>query len=118
VSINNTTLTEGRRLLHILRPAPICYFGAPAKRHIGEVDLTAPANEDGPPGLPLPAASTDRLISLDILRGLALFGVMAINVVCEFRVSIFRQFLPALKTHDAGTTFFAGSLSPDMVMLL
>ena len=36
----------------------------------------------------------ERLIALDILRGVALFGVMAINLVFEFRVSIFEQFLP------------------------
>jgi uncharacterized protein len=41
-----------------------------------------------------PVDATDRLVALDILRGLALFGVMAINVVYEFRVSIFEQFLP------------------------
>jgi uncharacterized protein len=41
-----------------------------------------------------PLAPADRLAALDILRGLALFGVMAINVVFEFRVSIFAQFLP------------------------
>ena len=38
---------------------------------------------------PLPTA----FLSLDVLRGIALFGVMAINVVKEFRVSIFQQFL-------------------------
>ncbi len=31
---------------------------------------------------------------LDILRGLALLGVLAVNLEGEFRVSIFRQFLP------------------------
>ncbi len=36
----------------------------------------------------------ERLVSLDILRGIALFGVMAINLVFEFRVSLFSQFLP------------------------
>jgi uncharacterized protein len=44
-----------------------------------------------------PLAATDRLASLDILRGLALFGVMAINLVFEFRVSIFEQFLSLRK---------------------
>ena len=44
-----------------------------------------------------PVAPADRLGTLDILRALALFGVMAVNVVTEFRVSIFEQFLPALK---------------------
>ena len=37
----------------------------------------------------------ERLASIDILRGLALFGVLAVNLVTEFRVSIFQQFLPA-----------------------
>jgi uncharacterized protein len=45
-----------------------------------------------------PVAAADRLAALDILRGLALFGVMSVNVVTEFSVSIFEQFLPALKT--------------------
>jgi uncharacterized protein len=44
-----------------------------------------------------PVAAADRLAALDILRGLALFGVMAINVVFEFRVSFFEQFLPPIK---------------------
>lgn len=43
---------------------------------------------------PKPLEAADRLVTLDILRGLALFGVMAINVVFDFRVSIFEQFLP------------------------
>ena len=36
----------------------------------------------------------DRLTSIDTLRGLALFGVLLVNLVSEFRVSIFQQFLP------------------------
>jgi uncharacterized protein len=36
----------------------------------------------------------ERIEALDAVRGLALFGVLAINVVNEFRVSIFQQFLP------------------------
>ena len=40
-----------------------------------------------------PLAAADRLAGIDILRGIALFGVMAINVVFEFRVSIFQEFL-------------------------
>lgn len=39
----------------------------------------------------------ERIASLDILRGLALFGVLAVNVVTEFRVSIFQQFLPGFE---------------------
>jgi uncharacterized protein len=37
--------------------------------------------------------SAERIDAIDILRGIALFGVMAINLVMEFRVSIFEQFL-------------------------
>jgi uncharacterized protein len=44
-----------------------------------------------------PVASMDRLAAIDVLRGLALFGVMAINLIFEFRVSIFERFLPAIE---------------------
>ena len=40
------------------------------------------------------AVSPDhRLASIDALRGIALFGVLVVNLVTEFRVSIFEQFL-------------------------
>jgi uncharacterized protein len=44
---------------------------------------------------PAPTATANhrRLESIDILRGLALFGVLTVNLVTEFRVSIFAQFL-------------------------
>jgi uncharacterized protein len=42
-----------------------------------------------------PVAPSQRIEAIDVLRGLALFGVVAINVVFEFRVDIFEQFLPA-----------------------
>src|SRR6187200_980609 len=41
-----------------------------------------------------PENPSERIDAIDALRGLALFGVLAINVVMEFRVSIFEQFLP------------------------
>jgi uncharacterized protein len=41
-----------------------------------------------------PIVPADRIAAIDILRGIALFGVMAINVVTIFRVSIFERFLP------------------------
>jgi uncharacterized protein len=44
-----------------------------------------------------PVAPIDRLAAVDVLRGVALFGVMAINLVFEFRVSIFERFLPAIE---------------------
>jgi len=50
---------------------------------------------------PDPVAPAERIDGLDVLRGLALFGVLAINVVFEFRVSIFEQFLPPLGAESA-----------------
>ena len=41
-----------------------------------------------------PSVPAKRIDSIDALRGLALFGVLAINLENEFRVSIFQQFLP------------------------
>jgi uncharacterized protein len=37
---------------------------------------------------------SERIDAIDVLRGLALFGVLAMNIVTIFRVSIFAQFLP------------------------
>jgi uncharacterized protein len=48
-----------------------------------------------------PIAPSQRIEAIDVLRGLALFGVIAINVVFEFRVDIFEQFLPATGTLPA-----------------
>lgn len=51
------------------------------------------------PGMPIeasevmPVGAAERIGAVDILRGVALFGVMAINVLNEFRVSIFQQFV-------------------------
>ena len=39
----------------------------------------------------------DRIDAIDILRGCALFGVLMVNLLTEFRVSIFEQFLPGEK---------------------
>ncbi|GAB3457685.1 DUF418 domain-containing protein [Massilia terrae] len=41
-----------------------------------------------------PARDSERYDALDILRALALFGVLTVNLVTEFRVSLFAQFLP------------------------
>ncbi|MFL6674262.1 MAG: DUF418 domain-containing protein [Massilia sp.] len=50
----------------------------------------APGSRPGASAL----APRERFASVDILRGLALFGVAVVNLVGEFRVSIFQQFLP------------------------
>src|SRR5665213_166751 len=44
-----------------------------------------------------PIDPSERIGTIDILRGLALFIVLAINTTTEFRVSIFEQFLPVAK---------------------
>src|SRR3954468_6798656 len=52
---------------------------------------------------PRPIAPSERIDAIDVLRGIALFGVMAINITMAFRVSIFEQFLshaPPVSTLD------------------
>ncbi|MCP3368760.1 DUF418 domain-containing protein [Bradyrhizobium cajani] len=51
---------------------------------------TAPGS-DAPPN---PMSPSERLDSIDVLRGLALFGVLAMNIVTIFRASFFAAFLP------------------------
>lgn len=41
-----------------------------------------------------PTMGTERTPVIDALRGVALFGVLLVNVVTEFRVSLFQAFLP------------------------
>src|SRR5438552_1457731 len=47
---------------------------------------------DGPAS-PRPIAPSERIEAIDMLRGIAQLGVLAINITSEFRVSIFEQFL-------------------------
>ena len=42
---------------------------------------------------PRPVGFSERIDAIDVLRGIALFGVVAMNVVTEFRVSMFERFL-------------------------
>jgi uncharacterized protein len=42
----------------------------------------------------IPVRPAERIQAIDVLRGLALFGVLMVNLVTEFRVSLFQQFLP------------------------
>src|SRR5579859_6006623 len=47
-----------------------------------------------------PVGPERRIAAIDVLRGVALFGVLSVNLITEFRVSIFQQFLPP---SEAGT---------------
>jgi uncharacterized protein len=47
---------------------------------------------------PRPISPAERIDAIDVLRGLALLGVLAINVVTIFRVSIFERLLPQKPT--------------------
>jgi len=42
-----------------------------------------------------PVRPDQRIAAIDVLRGIALFGVLAVNLITGFRVSLFQQFLPA-----------------------
>ena len=55
------------------------------------VSCAGPTATDAPPK---PVSPSERINAIDVLRGLALFGVLAMNIVTVFRVSIFAQFLP------------------------
>jgi uncharacterized protein len=57
-----------------------------------------------------PVDPSQRIEAVDVLRGLALFGVIAIHAVFEFRVSIFEQFLP-----DTGKTPFIDRALKDVL---
>jgi uncharacterized protein len=52
----------------------------------------------GPELASAPVNPSERIDAIDALRGLALLGVLAINVTMVFRVSIFEQFLPPAAT--------------------
>jgi len=46
-------------------------------------------------------APNERIKAVDAVRGVALFGVLIVNLVTEFRVSIFQQFLGSTASADA-----------------
>src|SRR5262245_25836633 len=59
-------------------------------------DGLPPPSDQGITGQPpKPIDPARRIDAIDALRGIALFGVLAINLVMGFRVSIFEQFLSA-----------------------
>lgn len=60
-----------------------------------------------------PIAPSERIGTIDILRGLALFIVLMINTATEFRVSIFEQFL-----RNARSAAMADQVSGGLVLAL
>ncbi len=54
------------------------------------------------PQTPAAVDPNDRIMSIDILRGVALFGVLMVNLLTWFRASGFSQFLPS---HPTGSSF-------------
>lgn len=57
-----------------------------------------------------PAAPSERAVALDALRGIALFGVLLVNLVTSFRVSLFEQFLPAAGLPGSATDRVVASI--------
>jgi uncharacterized protein len=57
-----------------------------------------PAQRTDPELVSAPVNPSERIDAVDALRGLALFGVMAIHATMELRVSIFDQFSAARGT--------------------
>src|ERR1041385_4515936 len=53
---------------------------------------------------------SSRIEAVDVLRGLALFGILAINLDTEFRVTFFEQFLPPSKSGSMLDDFIAAFL--------
>lgn len=70
---------------------------------------TAPTSTESPvvgedSSFAVPPAS--RIDAIDAVRGAALFGVLAVNVVTAFRISIFQQFLPSRSVAAGGLDGF------------
>jgi len=52
-----------------------------------------------------------RILTIDILRGIALFGVLMVNLLTEFRASIFQQLLPSAASGASKEQLLAGFVS-------
>src|SRR3954466_13989066 len=58
--------------------------------------------------LSAPHSTSERVVCLDSLRGLALFGVLCVNLVTEFRVSLFEQFMSQPAATSVANRLVAG----------
>jgi uncharacterized protein len=69
---------------------------------------TAPFSPEGPvvQASSFAVSPTNRIDAIDAARGAALFGVLAVNVVTAFRISIFQQFLPSRSVAAGGLDGF------------
>jgi uncharacterized protein len=56
--------------------------------------IASPTDRNAIARPPAPINPRERIDAIDVLRGIALFGVLAINITSVFRVSIFERFLP------------------------
>jgi uncharacterized protein len=65
-----------------------------ARTPVAECSVIVMPDSIGATSKPAAIASYDRIDAIDALRGMALFGVLVVNLVTEFRVSIFQQLLP------------------------
>jgi uncharacterized protein len=78
---------------------------------IGSADAFAPTSPVAAPLNP-----QERIEAIDALRGLALFGVLMVNLITEFRVSIFAQFLPSPAIGGFGDRVVSGFVSAGLEM--
>ena len=56
-----------------------------------------------------PVEPAERYEYLDVLRGVALFGVLLVNLLCMFRVSLFQHILE-FHTHPGRVNYLVDSL--------
>jgi uncharacterized protein len=84
----------------ITRPLSVCPM------RMADNPIPTPMSEN-----PAALDPKERILVLDILRGVALFGVLMVNLLTEFRVSIFQQFVPTDATGPSSNRLLATFVS-------